>query len=143
MKDKILQILSEPAVRKRLVDEFEVKFLLLFGSTAVGVRKRSSDLDFAIYFKRVLSKEDEAKLVAFLKDRLSADKLDVVCLNDASCALRYEVTQDGILIFEERDGDYLDYSTQTFKQFEEMNFLNRHYHQEKIEELREFANAQS
>jgi predicted nucleotidyltransferase len=93
MKDKILQILSEPAVRKRLVDEFEVKFLLLFGSTAVGVRKRSSDLDFAIYFKRVLSKEDETKLVAFLKDRLAADKLDVVCLNDASCALRYEVTR--------------------------------------------------
>ncbi len=143
MAEKIKETLSTKAVRTRLVAEFQVRFMVLFGSTAAGVRKRGSDVDLAVYFRRALSEREEERLVSFLRQHLATDRLDLVSLNDVSCALRYEVTQDGILVFEEQEGDYSNYSTRTFKQYEEMNFLNRHYHQSMIEELQEYANAQS
>ncbi|OIP61423.1 MAG: hypothetical protein CO150_02370 [Nitrospirae bacterium CG_4_9_14_3_um_filter_53_35] len=137
MKEKIQKIFSAELVHKKLTEAFHVKFVVLFGSMASGAIKQDSDVDLGIFFEKKLAKKQEKEFVKYLKNLLQVDRLDAVCLNDASCSLRYELTQNGILLYEHHEDDYLSFCIRTFKQFEEMNFLNRHYYEMKIQELKE------
>jgi predicted nucleotidyltransferase len=143
VREKIRHLFSDQTVQKRLKEVFNVRFVALFGSMASGRSKQESDVDLAILFEQELSKKQEERLMDYLRKLLTVDKLDVVCLNDVACSLRYEVSQDGILLFENREDDYISFCIRTFKEYEEMNFLNRHYHELQIEELTRFTDAQS
>ena len=63
---------------------------------------------------------------------LVVDRLDVVCLNSVSSALRYEVAQNGRVLFEREKGEFISFCIRAFKEYEEMNFLSRHYYEDKI-----------
>ncbi|MEK6776426.1 MAG: nucleotidyltransferase domain-containing protein [bacterium] len=137
MKENIQKIFLGKPVHKQLTEAFHVKFAVLFGSMASGTIRQDSDVDLGIFFEKKLAKNQEKELVKCLKNLLQVDRLDAVCLNDASCSLRYELTQNGILLYEHHEDDYLAFCIRTFKEFEEMNFLNRHYYEMKIHELKE------
>ncbi len=143
MREKIQQIFSEQSIQRKLLEKFHIEFVVLFGSIATGTGREESDIDLGVLFHRALSRREEESLVDFLRKLLKVDRLDVVCLNDVSCALRYEATQNGVLLLEREEDKYLNFCIRTFKEFEEMNFLNRHYHEAKIKELKEFLNVQS
>ncbi len=142
-REEIGHLFSDNQVQSKLKGEFNVRFAALFGSIASGQAKRGSDVDLAILFETKPTRKGEAQLVEYLRSLLKVDRLDVVCLNDAGCALRYEVSQEGILLFENREDAFLNFCIRTFKEFEEMNFLNRHYHEVQMEELTRFTDAQS
>ena len=143
IRDEIQRRFSDPDVHQRLAEEFHIELALLFGSGATGTMRRDSDLDLAVLLARSLNRTEEEALVTYLRGLTGFDRVDVVCLNDASYALRYEVSLQGVLLYERNDDGYADFVTRTFKEYEELTFLNRYYHQMKIEELKKFADGQS
>jgi len=142
MKDKIRKIFSDRSLQDKLVKEFHVDLAILFGSIADDMKKKPQDIDIGLLFSDHLPQKEEENLIQMLRKRLRVDKLDVVCLNHASSSLRYETIRNGILLYESTEDRYVDFVIKTFKEYEEMNFLKRHYHAAKIEELRGFTDVQ-
>ncbi|NOY54217.1 MAG: nucleotidyltransferase domain-containing protein [Deltaproteobacteria bacterium] len=140
LKEDIIKIFSSPSLQDALEKDCHVDLAILFGSAASG-RQNPRDLDLAFLFREHLSGDQEERLLGLLRSSIQVDRLDVVCLNHADCSLRYEAIRNGTLLYESESARYADFITRTFKDYEEMNFLKRHYHRAKIEELRRIADV--
>ncbi len=141
MKDDIIKIFSSPSLRNTLEKDFHVDLALLFGSAASDTKSTPQDVDVALLFQEHPSEDQEERLFRLLRESIRVDKLDVVCLNHADCSLRYEAIRGGVLLYESVGEPYADFVIKTFKDYEEMNFLKRHYHKAKIEELGEITDV--
>lgn len=80
----------------------EVRLAVLFGSTARGKAGPRSDVDLGILLEPYSPKlrfKVEAEL-----GRAARNAVDVVLLDEAPPLLRFEVTRDGVLLFEREEG---------------------------------------
>lgn len=85
----------------------EVRLAVLFGSTARGKAGPRSDVDFGILlepYSPALRCKVEAEL-----GRAVGKAVDVVLLDDAPPLLRFEITRDGVLLFEREEGLWTDF----------------------------------
>lgn len=82
----------------------EVQAALLFGSRASGRARRDSDVDVAVLLDRqpgVPAPRAELRgLLGALTDGLSAERIDLVILNDAPPMLAFQVMKHGVVAFE-------------------------------------------
>ena len=93
---------------KKLIPLFEsylsIKLVYFFGSRARDDAGPMSDYDFAVYTDGLVSREiSELKieLLGKITLALGTDDVDVVTLNTTrNCELKYNIIQEGILIFE-------------------------------------------
>ncbi|HEY0552643.1 MAG TPA: nucleotidyltransferase domain-containing protein [Thermoanaerobaculia bacterium] len=89
-------------LRQHAASLSEVKLAVLFGSTARGQARKGSDVDLGLLLDpdtRSVRLHVEADLA-----RAAQHEVDVVYLNEAPPLLRFEITRDGILIFEREEG---------------------------------------
>ena len=81
----------------------EVQFAVLFGSLAKGTANKLSDIDVAVMvvpnFKDTFPYGYQATLTADLMQELRRNDVDVVILNKAPIALRYQVLRYGKFIY--------------------------------------------
>lgn len=80
----------------------EVRLAVLFGSTARGKAGPRSDVDLGILlepYSPALRFKVEAEL-----GRAAGKAVDVILLDDAPPLLRFEITRDGVLLFEREEG---------------------------------------
>ena len=82
-----------------------IKFVVLFGSRAVGNVADGSDFDIAVSFKDGKSIFDDLGKYSEMLENFSKiffagdEKIDLTDLNNANILLRYEITRNGVILF--------------------------------------------
>lgn len=111
-----------------------VKMLILFGSRARGDIHEKSDWDFALLYDQEMRKE-------CLKDRpygwfadsiylnelfeLNTEYIDTVNLNTCSDFIAHYIARDGILLYEENQGEFINFKQNKLKSQAEMNAITK------------------
>ena len=94
-------------LRSRISSLPAVRLAVLFGSTARGEARPRSDVDLGVLLDPdtpASRREVEAEL-----GRAAEREVDVIFLADASPRLRFDISRDGVLLFEKEDGDWTDF----------------------------------
>jgi predicted nucleotidyltransferase len=89
-------------LRERAASLPEVRLAVLFGSTARGQARKGSDVDLGLLLE---PDTREARLKTLVElERAAGQETDVVYLNEVPPLLGFEISRDGILIFQREDG---------------------------------------
>lgn len=113
----------------------EVQFAILFGSLAKGTANAMSDIDIAVMvdpkFDKVFPYGYQAELITDLMQVLKRNDIDVVILNDAPIALKYQVLRYGKFIHVKDKQSRIQFQIDTINQYEDYKILYR-VHEEAI-----------
>jgi predicted nucleotidyltransferase len=98
-----------------------IKFIILFGSQAVGGRHEHSDFDVAVLTTRETNLsvlKNYSETLDFLSNILGIPdyRIDLTNLNKANPFLKYEVVSSGKLLYGDED-EYADYRAGAFKDY--------------------------
>jgi predicted nucleotidyltransferase len=98
-----------------------IKFIILFGSQAVGDRHENSDFDVAVLTtreKNLSVLKNYSETLDFLSNILGIPdyRMDLTNLNKANPFLKYEVVSSGKLLYGDED-EYADYRAGAFKDY--------------------------
>jgi len=98
-----------------------IKFIILFGSQAVGDRHENSDFDVAVLTtreKNLSVLKNYSEILDFLSNILGIPdyRIDLTNLNKANPFLKYEVVSSGKLLYGDED-EYADYRAGAFKDY--------------------------
>jgi predicted nucleotidyltransferase len=98
-----------------------IKFIILFGSQALGNRRENSDFDVAVLTtreKNISVLENYSEILDFLSKTLGIPdyRIDLTNLNKANPFLKYEVVCSGKLLYGDED-EYADYRAGAFKDY--------------------------
>ena len=108
----------------------QILLLILFGSTARGLTNKNSDIDLAVSFKKgypgfktMARLEHEfariIKRAEFRPDTAEILKIDLVIIERASPLLKYNISQEGYLIYESEPGLYADFVVRAMKEHQD------------------------
>lgn len=87
----------------KINDKYSIDLAYLFGSVARNQHNKDSDIDIAIKFKNKYSKIDEMFIRGEIIDIGKAyfkRNVDIISLDNAPIALKYEIIKDGIIIID-------------------------------------------
>jgi predicted nucleotidyltransferase len=109
----------------KLAREYELNFLALFGSRAVGLSRENSDFDIAYSGKKRLSYSEETFLAEKLARLLgtSSDKIDPVNVVDAGPLLAKQVAQEGKVLSELKENSFDLFQMFAFSRYFDAKFL--------------------
>ncbi len=127
-KDAIRQMID--GVVQTLRDTYSVRFILLFGSVSTGQTGPLSDVDLAVYLDPAAPRglDIEIAIGSILERALRTDDLDVVILNDANPALKFNAVRTGTLLFCVDEGEYEDFYVRAASEFYDYSeFLEKQY----------------
>jgi predicted nucleotidyltransferase len=106
------------AIGRALAPLPEVRAALLFGSRATGRARADSDVDVAVLLDLDQAASDERqrfdRLLNALASEFSAEKLDVVVLNNAPPALAFQVLKHGVVALERDRRDLVRFRVRTY-----------------------------
>ena len=74
-----------------IASRYQLDLILMFGSRSTGKVHPESDIDIAVYGKKVFSEIDKIQLMYELSNVFHTDNIDLVDLRNASPFLRREV----------------------------------------------------
>ncbi|NWF95219.1 MAG: nucleotidyltransferase domain-containing protein [Candidatus Thorarchaeota archaeon] len=98
-----------------------IRFLLLFGSQASTTAGPLSDIDVAVYIGRSVYKRDgpraALKLGVLLERGLKTEDVDVVVLNGANPAMRFNVIRACVPIVVQDEGEYEDFVVKVLSEY--------------------------
>src|SRR6478609_178741 len=89
-------------LRERAASLPEVRLAVLFGSTARGQARKGSDVDLGLLLEPDTREARNHALVEL--ERAAGREVDAVYLNEVPPLLGFEISRDGILIFQREDG---------------------------------------
>ena len=119
---------------RELAKNYPIKLIVLFGSSVNGKVRKESDIDLGIYLKSTIGVQKETKLVEDLVHIFKRDDLDPVVLNFASPLLLFEVAKKGRLLFEKKEGEFLQFKLMAMKKYWEYSKF-RKYRKRRIDNL--------
>ena len=103
-----------------LARKYHLKFVVVFGSAALGALRKGSDLDVAVLHKNhiALPAKDFFNLMNAFGDSIGKgfEKVDLVDIASANILLRYEITLRGKLLLGDQAA-YSEYCTRSFKEY--------------------------
>ncbi len=82
----------------------EVLAVFLFGSYGTENQTVCSDIDFAVYFNRIIDMSEEMAFLSRLSDVLGTERVDLVNLNKAPINIQFKAISENKIIYEK---DYL------------------------------------
>lgn len=85
---------------KDLVNKYKLSLVLLFGSRAHGDVHPESDMDIAIYRKRILSEADKINLTYEFSKIFHTDEIDVVDIKTSPPLLKREIFKDYKVLYQ-------------------------------------------
>lgn len=100
-----------------LASRYPIRLMVLFGSSVDGTVRKESDLDVGIYLEGSIGVKEETKLIEALTHAFKRDDLDPVILNVASPLLLFEVAKKGRLLFERKEGAFLQFRLMAMKKY--------------------------
>ncbi len=130
IKEELLEIIK--GSEQIISDELAIRFILLVGSQTTTMTGPMSDVDIAIYVNPDRYSNDnpnlQIKLGALLGDGLKRDDIDIIILNDAPPAMRFNVVKNGLILYVKDEGEYEDYVVRTLSDYYDYSyFLNRQF----------------
>lgn len=116
-------------LKKFFENRKEVQFAILFGSLAKGMANALSDIDIAVMitpqFKDTFPYGYQATLTADLMQELKRNDVDVVILNNAPIALRYQVLRHGKFIYVQDKQAPIQFQIDTVNRYEDFKMIYR------------------
>lgn len=83
----------------RIIEEYNIKLIYIFGSYAKGTNRENSDLDIGIYMEKEIDSFDRLKILDALIDILQREDIDLVILNKVDIELQFQVIKYGQIIY--------------------------------------------
>ncbi len=108
---------------KRLEEDPNVRFALIFGSQARGRARSGSDLDLAVYFDKPPVGLDYLDLLSELSD-LSGREVDLVVLNRASAILRHQVLKHRVPLCLKDDPAYTRFRERAMTDYDVYRYVS-------------------
>ena len=99
----------------------------LFGSYAKGKEKSSSDIDVALLLSETKSSDFDPLYFATELEKKTGSTVDVVILNNAGDALKFEVRRYGNLIFERSSQQRKRFEVKSRKYYEDFIYFHNKY----------------
>ncbi|HEX4961246.1 MAG TPA: nucleotidyltransferase domain-containing protein [Thermoanaerobaculia bacterium] len=125
----------EDRLRRRISSLPAVRLAVLFGSTARGEARPRSDVDLGILLDpdtRDLRVEAEAEL-----GRAAEREVDVIFLCEAPPLLRFEISREGVLLFEKEDGLWTGFKVRAMVDWWDWAPYSRMFTKAAVQRLRE------
>jgi len=119
---------------RQLAKNYSIKLIVLFGSSVNGKVRKGSDIDLGIYLEGSIGVKEETKLLEELVHTFRRDDIDPVILNFASPLLLFEVVKKGRLLFEKKEGEFLQFKLMAMKKYWEYSKF-RKYRKRRIDNL--------
>lgn len=85
---------------KDLVNKYKLSLVLLFGSHVHGDVHPESDMDIAVYGKRILSEADKINITYEFSKIFHKDKIDVVDIKTSHPLLKREIFKDYKILYQ-------------------------------------------
>lgn len=92
----------------------DVRFIVLFGSVAMGRQRADSDVDVAVACDGAANLD---ALYVALAPRLQTDRLDLVDITRAGPLLAFQVARSGVPVFEREPGDFRRFQSLAFRRY--------------------------
>jgi len=129
--------------RKEIESSFQRKGILLaylFGSGSKKGDKPGplSDLDFAVYLEKGLSKTKKQKLhLEILSDLISilGDDIDLVLMNDASILMQFNIIKSGEILFQRAEADKIKIEGEITRNYLDSKYYIERQADEKISRI--------
>lgn len=106
-----------------LKNDPNVVFACIFGSGAIGRRRKDSDIDIGIYFEESPEALDLLNLINTLSE-LAGNNVDVVVLNRASAFLRHQVMKNRIALSIKDILIYRKFREKTISDYDEYKYIS-------------------
>lgn len=113
----------------------EVRLAVLFGSTARGQATRRSDVDIGVSIEP--DTPAVRRRVAVELDRAAGRSVDVVFLEEAPPLLRFEISKDGVLLFQNEDHLWTDFKARAMVDWWDWRPIAKRIEEAAIRRLRE------
>jgi predicted nucleotidyltransferase len=124
--------LRNKSVGKRIADvaqQFDLEFVVLFGSRAKGRAVDRSDIDLAVMSARRGEHEKQGpeqderhfSIIADLESALAGTfgEVDVTFVNGAGPLIQYAIAKSGIPLFEHRPGTFIQFQSLAARRYED------------------------
>jgi predicted nucleotidyltransferase len=113
----------QETLKKKLVQDPNIVFALIYGSHAKASQHSRSDLDLAVYFKNPPLGLNLLDLIHELSEH-TRKEIDLVVLNHASAFLRHQVMKYGIRLFVQDEVIYRRFREQTMTDYEIYKYVS-------------------
>lgn len=110
-------------LKEVLKTDDNVIFALLFGSYVTGKKKKDSDIDIAIYFKKRPTTSKFLRYLYVLND-IAKREVDIVILNKASAMLRHQVFKNKQTLIIKDKKQYISFRLKSMSDYEEYKHIS-------------------
>lgn len=119
--------------------KYPIKFAYLFGSRAKKTENAMSDIDIALMFNNKYDAVDEVFIRGYIieegKSYFNLD-VDIVPLDKASLALKYEVIKDGIIIKDSTDAARAEFESLALREYFDFRYYADIYNESMIRNIK-------
>lgn len=115
---EIVSILTENQFK--LIEEFNIKLIYIFGSYATEKNTPTSDLDIAILLNNDYNPMDKLILLGELTHMFKRDDIDLVILNTATSVLSHQIIKYGKLVYMENEETKVNFEVKVLKVYMDM-----------------------
>lgn len=114
LKDKI------ESIKQILISNTKCSDIVIFGSFALGVQNKDSDVDIAIRTNQDISKKRLLELSNKIEEIVKRD-VDLIDLKQIQDGFRYEILINGITIYSEDEINFENYKLDMYREYLELN----------------------
>ncbi len=122
-----------------LINRFDLKMVLLFGSQVAGVTHAHSDIDLAYISNRRLEISEESRMLIELVPLLRSKHIDLVDLRHAPPLLKKQIARKHIVLYQTQDAPVSDFVAQSFREYDEARPLRVALHEYLTKRIGGFA----
>jgi len=114
-----------------------VLIVYIFGSYILEKTRKNSDIDIGIVFKEKVSKDIHKyiELYKIFSDVFKDREIDIVFLNNADLTLKFDVVNNGKVIYEREKFISFDYKEKVIKEYIDCKYLMEESEKVLIESL--------
>lgn len=120
-------LLKNKAEIAEIAKKYQIDLVYLFGSSARDQMTKMSDIDLAVLFEKTVPLQNYLKLqFAFVNEvekKFNLLNLDVRALNTASLRFKFNVYQEGVLIYAKNEDQRILFELGVFQEFNDCRFL--------------------
>jgi predicted nucleotidyltransferase len=117
-----------------IASRYQLDLILMFGSRSTGKVHPESDIDIAVYGKKVFSEIDKIQLIYELSNVFHTDKIDLVDLRTAAPFLRREVFKNRKILLQRDSMLLYQLESANMHEIKELEILDQ-IRRERLEEF--------
>ncbi len=120
--------------------KYPIKFAYLFGSRAKKTENAMSDIDIALMFNNRYDAMDEVFIRGYIIEEGKSYfnlEVDIVPLDKASLALKYEVIKDGIIIKDTPDAARAEFESLALREYFDFRYYADIYNESMIKNIKD------